>query len=109
MMNSQSNKTATVFEQVTISLRPAKMLDLVEPYLLPKEGVPRKMRPKYGQAFFVRSQITGKFDNKNYIITQDTDREELKAWFRQGMIFVPVCGAKLIAQNQINNPAFAKA
>lgn len=106
---SPSNATATVFEQVSIFLRPATMQDLVEPYLLPIKGVPPKMRPKYGQAFFVRSQTTGKFDNKNYIITPDTDREELKAWFRQGMIFVPVCGAELTALNQNPNPAFAKA
>ena len=44
---------------------------------------------KIGQPFWVRSNSTGEFDNKNYLISEDTDPYEIKRWLDFGMIWVP--------------------
>jgi hypothetical protein len=45
-------------------------------------------KPKYGTVYFLKSIITGEFDKQPYYLHVDTDKEEFKAWFRNGQIYV---------------------
>ena len=67
-------------EEVTLKLRLADANDLkVDSRTL-----------KRGQPFWLKSMITGKFDNKPEIISLETDPGELAEWLRREMIYVPV-------------------
>lgn len=72
-------------------VRLARVEDLVEPYLL--QPVPEKhqgkMRPRWGQPYYIRSIKTGRMDAGAKIIGIDTDIQELKEQFRNQMIYVP--------------------
>jgi len=65
--------------QVTINLRKAEVADLA----IDKKTLKR------GQPFWLKSMITGKFDNKPEIISLETDPVELAEWLRNDMIYVP--------------------
>tara|TARA_R100001530_G_C4308923_1_gene152488 strand:- start:1170 stop:1421 length:252 start_codon:yes stop_codon:yes gene_type:complete len=65
--------------QVTINLRKAEVADLA----IDKKTLKR------GQPFWLKSMITGKFDNRMEIINIDTDPGELAEWLRNDMIYVP--------------------
>lgn len=69
-----------MIETVEIKLRPAEAADLKRDNMTLKQGV----------CFWLKSNITGQFDNKNYIIDQDTDVMELKYWLDHNMIYIPV-------------------
>lgn len=51
---------------------------------------------RYGQSFWLRSIQTKAFDNKAYIINQDTDPLELATWLKNKMIYVPVSDLDLV-------------
>tara|TARA_R100000306_G_C4339575_1_gene124518 strand:- start:119 stop:370 length:252 start_codon:yes stop_codon:yes gene_type:complete len=77
MENLISEKKEMV--QVTIKLRKAEPEDLkIDSRTL-----------KRGQPFWLKSMITGKFDNKPEIISLETDPGELAEWLRNDMIYVP--------------------
>ena len=44
---------------------------------------------KFGQPFWLKSMINGKFDNKAYIINGNTDPQDLASWLKNKMIYVP--------------------
>lgn len=66
-------------ETIQIKLRKAEACDL-------KDGEKRR---RWGQPFWLKSKHTGKFDNKQQIIDEDTDVYELARWLQEGMIYVP--------------------
>lgn len=65
--------------ETTIVLRKAKLWDVFH------NGFNKRL----GQAFWVKSQQTGRFDNRCYIVENFTNAKELKAWVEQGMLYVP--------------------
>jgi hypothetical protein len=69
-----------MIKKVEIQLRPAEASDLKSDNMTLKQGV----------CFWLKSIKTGSFDNKHYIINQDTDPFELKYWLDQKMIYVPI-------------------
>jgi hypothetical protein len=44
---------------------------------------------KIGQPFWLRSNTTGEFDNKNYLISEETDPYDIFKWLQFGMIWIP--------------------
>tara|TARA_R110002050_G_scaffold126085_3_gene246759 strand:- start:621 stop:869 length:249 start_codon:yes stop_codon:yes gene_type:complete len=77
MENTISEKQEVV--QVTINLRKAEPEDLKID----------RCTMKRGQPFWLKSMITGKFDNKPEIISMHTDPGELAEWLKNEMIYVP--------------------
>lgn len=45
---------------------------------------------KFGQPYWLKSSIDGKFDNKAYILSINTDPSEIKNWLERNMIYVPI-------------------
>lgn len=79
------NRNQTEVEEVTIKLRLADAYDLK----LDNRTL------KVGQPFWVKSMITGKFDNKPEIITPATNTDELAAWLANNMIYVPISSLEI--------------
>jgi hypothetical protein len=48
----------------------------------------KKYEPKYGQIYWLRSQITNKFEGP-YILGQSTDLQVLKEYLYKNMVFIP--------------------
>ena len=44
----------------------------------------------YGQVFWLRSMLTGEFQNQPMKITQHTDPKDIAEWLKFKMIYVPV-------------------
>jgi len=44
---------------------------------------------KIGQPYWVKSMFTGEFDNKNLIISSDTDVNELAIMLKNNMVWIP--------------------
>ncbi len=75
-----TEKTLPEVAEVILKLRPAEAADLkIDSRTL-----------KRGQPFWLKSMITGKFDNRPEIISLETDPGELAEWLRRKMIYVPV-------------------
>jgi len=66
--------------EVPVKLRPAEPSDL--------KADTKNL--KIGQPFWLKSQITGKFDNKAYILSYDQDPAEIAEWLNKKMIYVPI-------------------
>ena len=65
--------------ETTVILRKAKLWDVFH------NGFNKRL----GQPFWVKSQQTGRFDNRGYIVQNFTNAKELKSWIEQGMLYVP--------------------
>lgn len=80
------------FVEVSIKMRLGTSKDFKkEISFLNQDGaVSAKSVPNYGQPYWVKSQITEQFDNRNYQISEDTDWEEFKDFLRREMVYVPV-------------------
>lgn len=61
------------------------------------DGVTSKMVlvPNYGQCYWVKSQFNNQFMNRHYIINDDTDWDEFRAFLAQEMVYVPINDAWL--------------
>jgi len=46
---------------------------------------------KIGQAYWLKSMFTGNFDNKNLILSEDTDVKELATMLSNKMVWIPDC------------------
>lgn len=80
------------FVDVTVKMRLATSKDFnKEISVIGRNGQwqPKKM-PKYGQPYWLKSEVDGTFDNRNYQIDEDTDWTEFKDYLRRGMVYVPV-------------------
>lgn len=77
--------------EVTLKLRLAVKADLVNSNSVWENNrFVWKNQPNYGQPYWTRSQYTNKIDNRHFILSADTDTDELKAFYKQKMIYVPV-------------------
>lgn len=65
--------------ETKITLRSAKMWDVFR----------GKGQKRFGQPFWVKSQQTGKFDNRGYLVEHSTNAKELEKWIELGMLYVP--------------------
>lgn len=83
--------TKSQIAKVTVLMRVATVDDFrVEVYNENGAVVERKYKPKYGQQYWEKSLRTGKFDNRNYTITENTDWEHVKLLLKYDCIYVPV-------------------
>jgi len=48
------------------------------------------LQPKYGQPYWLKSDKTGVFDNRNYQISEETDWVEFKTFLRLEMVYIPL-------------------
>ncbi|RZJ71097.1 hypothetical protein [Flavobacterium sp.] len=64
---------------VTMNLVLAEYFDLTD----------HQHRPRYGVMYFLKSQLTGKIDQKPYYLTEQTDKRELNQYFKEKMVYVP--------------------
>ena len=69
-----------MLEKIEIIVKQAQPLDLKRD----------EFNLRYGQCYFIKSLVTGKFDNKSYIIDTDTDPFQLKNWLDNKQLYVPV-------------------
>ncbi len=74
-MNENDKPIATV----TINLVLAGYFDLTDDNHL----------PRYGTMYFLKSQVSGKIDNRPYYLTHQTDKRELNTYFKEKMVYVP--------------------
>ena|SRR5690606_18318432 len=88
---TQTTETKRTFIDVTIKVRLAEAKDFrVKESTIGENGeLIEIIKPKLGQPYWVKSMHTGKFDNRNYQISEDTNWPEFKAWLRQEMVYVP--------------------
>ena len=79
------------FVEVTIKMRLGVSTDFRKEVLkINDDGLlEEKTEPNYGQPYYIKSQTTGKVDNRNYQISEDTDWVEFKDYLRREMIYVP--------------------
>lgn len=79
------------FIEVSIKMRLGTSKDFKKEVLkLNEQGIlETKIEPKEGQPYWLKSQITGKVDNRNYQISEDTDWPEFKDYLRREMVYVP--------------------
>ena len=79
-------------ETATIKLVQATkedMMQLKENVALGDGKYKRVMEPRYGQVFKLKSMITGKFDDKFYIISSSTNNNDITEWLKYKMIWIP--------------------
>lgn len=65
--------------ETTIVLRRAQLWDVFH------NGHNKRL----GQPYWLKSMVTGKFDNKGYLVENFTNAKELKKWVECEMLFVP--------------------
>lgn len=76
--------------EVTIKLRLATKEDFRKIIWVEDQyGSQRKIVPKIGQPYWVQSQTTQELDG-HYIINEDTNWQEIRAWLSNNMLYVPV-------------------
>lgn len=95
-----ATETKTVVE-VSIKMRLGKADDFKVEYTDfsgPKPILKEKL--KIGQPYWLRSQVDGSFDNRNYIITEDTDTHEFADYLTRKMVYVPLSYFELLELNQ---------
>lgn len=76
--------------QITIILRKATPDDFRK--VIPQttaSGLKPTLAPKIGQPYWLKSELTGKFDNRNYQINENTDWTEFREYMKREMVFVP--------------------
>lgn len=84
-------KTLETTETVTLTLRLATTKDFRKEMSVVEEGrVVVKTLPKIGQPYWVKSQLTQKFDAFNYQISDNTQWDEFKDYLRRNMVYVPI-------------------
>ena len=88
----------TQFVEVTIKMRLGVAKDFSRDIttLGAKGELIANKTPKYGQPYWLRSQETGEFDNRNYQISEDTDWTEFKDYLRREMVYIPAGYFELI-------------
>ena len=93
----------TQFTEVTIKMRLGVAKDFSKEIgsLGPNGEFQITKVPKYGQPYWLRSQTTGKFDNRNYQITEDTDWPEFKDYLRREMVYIPAGYFELIEKEGV--------
>jgi len=81
----------TQFTEVSIKMRLGTTKDFKkEISLLDKNGaMATKSMPNHGQPYWLKSQTTGLFDNRNYQISENTDWVQFKDYLRREMVYVP--------------------
>lgn len=97
-------ETATL-EKVNVILRPATAEDILKPSIFNTPGKPKKMVLKYGQSYFLKKSHGTSFDNQPYLINTDTQYKDLKQFFDQRRLYVPVSNLEY----EELETAFAKA
>ena len=90
MTTTETTTKATVFVDVSIKMRLATSEDFRKEELLSNSAgqVRTVIKPKLGQPYWLKSLQTGKFDNRNYQISEDTDWAEFKDYLRLKMVYV---------------------
>lgn len=99
-----ATQTTEVVE-VSIKMRLGKAEDFkVEVNELNNEGfLEEKIKPKYGQPYWLKSEVDGTFDNRNYQITEDMDKDdwdEFRDYLRKEMVYVPLSYFELLELNK---------
>lgn len=99
-----ATQTTEVVE-VSIKMRLGKAEDFkVEVNELNNEGfLEAKIKPKYGQPYWLKSEVDGSFDNRNYQITEDMDKDdwdEFRDYLRKEMVYVPLSYFELLELNK---------
>jgi hypothetical protein len=81
----------TQFVNVSIKMRLGTTADFRKEELIVNSAgqVRTAVKPKLGQPYWLKSQTTGNFDNRNYQIDEDTDWPEFKDYLRREMVYVP--------------------
>lgn len=92
----------TEFVDVKVKMRLATSKDFnKEISVIGRNGQwePKKM-PKYGQPYWLKSEVDGTFDNRNYQIDEYTDWKEFKDYLRRDMVYVPLSYFELLEINR---------
>ena len=99
-MTTTATKTTEIVD-VSIKMRLGKTSDFkIEVAELNEQGILQNViKPKLGQPYWVKSKDTGKFDNRNYQISEDTDWPEFRNWLRNEMVYVPLGYFELLELN----------
>lgn len=86
------------FTEVSIKMRLATSKDFNRTVVLldPNRNPYEKILPKLGQPYWIQSQSTGRVDNRNYQISEDTDWVQFKDYLRREMIYVPASYFELL-------------
>ncbi len=100
-MEATQTKTTEIID-VPIKMRLAKTSDFRIEVSQPNDkGVwETKIEPKYGQPYWLKSQVDGSFDNRNYQISEDTDWSVFKDYLRREMVYVPLSYFELLEINR---------
>lgn len=77
--------------EVPIKLRQAQGRDF-KTEVFKREGdmVTKENAPRIGQPYWLRSTIEGRVDNKPYLISEETNWEELREYLKLGMVYIPI-------------------
>ncbi|MFD2824501.1 hypothetical protein ACFS5M_12535 [Lacinutrix iliipiscaria] len=91
MTSITTTKGEQVILDVNVKLRKANSKDFNEIVYKTEKGIGVKqiIQPKIGQPYWLKSLKTGKIDNRNYRITEDTGWPEFKQYLRLEMVYVP--------------------
>lgn len=92
----------TTFVTASIKLRLATADDFrKEVYTEAGATALKKYVPKYGQPYWVKSMVSGEFDNWNYIVDENTDWPELRQYLAHKMVYVPARFYELSEANEL--------
>lgn len=78
-------------ETITMELIPAVKEDITElDYWqdLGQNNYKKVMKMKYGIPFWLKSEVTGKIEPMPYRLTELTNEEAFKEWFKRGMVYI---------------------
>ncbi len=97
MTTTETTQEKKVMIEVSVKLRIATAEDfrIEETYEASKGVLKTKFKPNLGKSYWLKSQLTGKVDNKCYQINEDTFWPEFRSWLSQGMIWVSVSDIRL--------------
>lgn len=105
MATTTTEEKKTEIVDVRVKMRLATSKDFnKEICIINRSGqLESKKIPKYGQPYWLKSQIDGSFENRNYQITPEMDKDdwtEFKDYLRRKMVYVPLSYFELLELKQ---------
>lgn len=99
-MSSITPAETEQFLEVPVKLRLATSKDFhIEINKIENSVLKTEYKPKIGQPYWLKSVKTGKVDNKNYQISDNTDWSEFKKYLRLDMVYVPASYFEINKEN----------